>query len=454
MYDLIVIGGGPAGYHAAYLAGRAGLKTLLMEKNEVGGVCLNEGCIPTKTLAYSAKLKDGAENGKRYGVIAETVKLDHKAVLARKNKVVKVLVSGVKAQLKAAGVETISGEAYIVGKDDGFSVRCGSQQADAKRLLIATGSAAVTPPIPGLKEALSSGFAITSKEALELQSVPERLVVIGGGVVGLELAGYFASAGADVSVIEMLETIGGGLSADIANILKRNLEKRMRVYTGRRVTDINADSVTFEDASGIKQAQRGLVLVCAGRRAAAEGLGLENIGVRVEKGAVLTDASMRTNVTGLWAAGDVNGKSMLAHTAYREAEVAVHDMLGIEDAMDYSAVPGVIFTNPEVAWVGETELSAAAKGISVTAKTVSMRFSGRYVAENEGGDGIAKLVCDESGRILGFDMIANHASEIIYGAGMMVAQGMTLEQVTHTVFPHPTVSEIIKECAFQAGERE
>ncbi len=453
MYDLIVIGGGPAGYRAAEMAGAGGLRVLLAEKREVGGVCLNEGCIPTKTLLYSAKIKDNAAHGEKYGVLAESVKLDHKAVLARKNKVVKTLVSGVRAQLRSAGVTIVQGEAQVLKRGEGFDVKCGEDVHIGQRLLIAAGSVPVVPPIPGLKESLESGFALTSREILDLDVVPQRLAVIGGGVIGLEMASYFASAGSEVTVVEMLESIGGPIDADIAKLLKKNLEKKgITFLLGCRVTEVGSGVLKAQDAAGIKEIGCDAVLLSAGRRAASEGLGLNNIGVLSEKGAVMTDERMRTNIPGVYAAGDINGKSMLAHTAYREAEVAVNDMLGKADGMDYRAVPGVIYTSPEVAGAGETEESAKAKGVAYQSTTVSMRFSGRYLAENEGGDGIAKIITDGRGRIAGFHMIGSYASEIIYGASMMIGREMTPAQVQKMIFPHPTVSEIIKECVFQTGE--
>ncbi len=451
MFDLIVIGGGPAGYRAAERAGEEGLKTLLIEKREVGGVCLNEGCIPTKTYLYSAKLKDGAEHGEKYGVHVKDILLDHRQVLARKNKVVRTLVSGVKAQLKQAGVTIVAGDATISGRSEGFEVQCGGSMYDGKRLLIATGSVPIVPPIPGLKETLADGRAVTNREILDLETVPGRLAIIGGGVIGLEMASYYASAGSDVTVIEMLDSIGGGIDADIADILKKNLEKKgVRFLLGCKVTSVQGNAVSAEDKSGSKQIESDLVLLSAGRKAWTEHLGLESIGVLTERGAVITDEKMKTNIPGVYAAGDVNGCSMLAHTAYREAEVAVNTMLGKPDSMNYAAVPGVIYTTPEVAGVGETEASAKAKGLDVAVKTLTMRYSGRYVAENENGDGIAKILVDKKyGRIVGFHMIGSYASEMIYGACMMVEREMTPGQLKKTIFPHPTVSEIIKESIFQ-----
>ena len=452
MYDLIVIGGGPAGYHAAGEAGHKGLKTLLAEKREVGGVCLNEGCIPTKTLLYSAKIKDNAAAGQKYGVIANDITLDHQQVLQRKRKTVAALVGGVKAQLKSAGVDTVAATATILGKSkDGFEVECGNNVYMAKHLLIATGSEPIAPPVPGLEKALKSGFAVTNRQILDLEQIPERLTVIGGGVIGLEMASYFASAGSAVTVVEMMGQIGGPIDADISKLLKNRLEKKgIRFMLECRAAEIKQDSVVYENQDGRDEVKADLVLLSVGRRASTNGLGLENIGVQVERGSIVTDEWMQTNVPGVYAAGDVNGKSMLAHTAYREADAAINNMTAQPDRMSYRAIPGVIYTNPEVAGTGETVRSAVDKGMDFSEKTLTMRYSGRYVAENEGGDGIVKMLIDNRyHRIIGLHMIGSYASEIIYGACMMIEQEMTIEAIKKTVFPHPTVCEVIKEMVFQ-----
>jgi dihydrolipoamide dehydrogenase len=453
VYDLIVIGGGPAGYLGAERAGHAGLNTLVFEQRSFGGVCLNEGCIPTKTLLYAAKLKDGAAHGEAFGVRVTDAKLDQAAVIARKNKVVKTLVSGVEATLKGAHVTTVKAAARIIGKtDEGFTVTDGSETYVGKRLLIATGSAPAVPPIPGLKEGLDRGFVLTSREILDLTEVPRRLVVIGGGVIGLEMANYFNSAGSDVTVIEMLSTIGGAIDADIAEILKRNLTKKgIKFQLGCRVTGISGSKVEYTDAQGnAAAAEADMVLLSIGRRPISEGIGLETIGVLTERGAIKTSETMQTNVPNVYAAGDVNGYSMLAHTAYREAEVAVNHMTDKKDKMRYNAIPAVIYTSPEVAGVGLTEAAAREKGLDVTVKSLSMNYSGRYLAENERGDGIIKIVVDNKWhKLVGVHMIGSYASEIIYSAGLMIEKEMTIEEIKQLVFPHPTVCEALREAIFQ-----
>lgn len=452
-YDLIVLGGGPAGYLGAERAGAAGLSVLCIEKGSVGGVCLNEGCIPTKTLLYSAKLYDGAKHGEKYGVSAQGLAVDHAKVVARKNKVVKLLVGGVKAALKQNGVTLIEGEGRVEGRDEnGFRVSVNGGTHTAGKLLIATGSAPAVPPIPGLKEGMERGFVLTNREILALTEAPERLVVIGGGVIGLEMASYFNSIGSAVTVVEMLDHIAGENDAELTALLQKNYEKKgVRFILSARVTELAEGGVCYEKDGEACRVDADKVLLSIGRRANTAGLGLETIGVELARGAVVTDLHMRTNVPGVYAAGDVNGKSMLAHTAYREAEVAVNDMLGIADEMRYGAVPSVVYTNPELASVGETEATAKRNGLDVTTVKLPMRFSGRYLAENEGGDGIAKLVVERgSQRVVGMQALANYASEFISTAAVFVETGMTLAQVKKIIFPHPTVGEIIREAAWQA----
>ncbi|MEG0357113.1 MAG: dihydrolipoyl dehydrogenase [Christensenellaceae bacterium] len=453
VYDLVVLGGGPAGYLACERAAHAGLKTVLIEKRNVGGVCLNEGCIPSKTLLYAAKLKDGAQHGDKYGVTgAENVGLDHKAVVTRKNKVVKQLTGGIAATLKGLGVEWIRAEGKIKGRGkDGYEVESQGVVYAGKRLLIATGSEASMPPIDGLKDQYEKGFALTNREILDMETVPKKLVVIGGGVIGLEMASYFNSAGSEVTVIEMLEQIGGPIDIDIAKLLKKAYEKKGITFKmGCKVVKIEAGAVVYEEKGQVQKAVADKALISIGRRANTQGIGLETIGILTERGAVKTDEYMKTNMPEVYAAGDVNGKSMLAHTAYREAEVAVNNMLGNRDKMKYNAIPGVIYTNPEVAGVGETEQSAKEKGLDVTVKSITMKYSGRYVAENEGGDGICKIIVDNKwNKLIGVHMITNYASEIIWGADALIAKEITIDEIKKMVFPHPTVCEIIREAVWQ-----
>ena len=454
-YDLIIIGGGPAGYLAAERAGKAGMKVALCEERSLGGVCLNEGCIPTKTLLYSAKLYDGAAKGQRYGVTAPDIKIDHATVVRRKDKVVKTLVAGVKSAMKASNVTVVEARAVITGKTaEGFTVQAGDQELTGGSLLIATGSSPAVPPIPGLKEGLERGFVLTSREILDLKEAPGQLVVIGGGVIGLGLASYFCCVGARGAVVGVLDHIAGENDQELVGLLKADLEKRgIAFHLNAKVTAIEEKGVRFEQGGESKLLEADSVLLSIGRRANTANLGLDSIHVATERGAIPVDDRMRANQPGVYAAGDVTGFSMLAHTAYREAEVAVNDMLGRQDRMRYDAVPAVLYTSPELASVGETEQSAAQKGLPFKVVKLPMRFSGRYLAENEGGNGIMKLVVNTNTRqVLGMQALSNYASEFIVQAAAFIELGLTLEQIQKIIFPHPTVSEIIREAVFAYEE--
>jgi len=456
MYDLAIIGGGPGGYTAAERVGAAGLSVVLFEKNELGGVCLNEGCIPTKTLLYSAKVFDYARHADLYGVSVEGASFDYSKILKRKTKVVRKLVGGVKLKMKNSGVTVVGGEAVIAGPvAGGFVVSCGGTEYVASRLLICTGSEAVVPPIPGIKEA--GDVIVTNREILALEEPPAELVVIGGGVIGMEFASFFNSIGSKVTVIEMMPKILGPMDSEISELLQKQYAKKgVEFRLGCKVTGIEGDTVVYEDPEGnVCRVHGDKILVSVGRRARLEGYGLETLGVSLaltpagRPYGIKVDDRMRTDVPGVYAAGDVTGFSLLAHTAVREAEVAVNDILGRDDKMSYKAIPGVVYTNPEVAGVGLTQDEAARKGIDVTVLKLPMAYSGRFVAENERGEGLCKiLVCPSSHEVLGVHMLGNPSSEMIHSACIAIEQGMTVEQLKEVVFPHPTVSEIIKETVF------
>jgi len=444
MYDLIIIGGGPGGYMAAERAGHAGRKVLLIEKQTLGGVCLNEGCIPSKTLLHSAKVYDYALHGKDYGVAATNPVLDHKFVIERKNKVVETLVGGVKALMKANKVTVVYGEAFI---EDSTHVKVGNEVYCGSRLIIATGSVPVIPPIDGVAEGFEKGFVLTSREMLDLEKVPKNLVVVGGGVVGLEMASYYNSAGSKVTVIEMLPKIAGTMDTGISELLLKSYQiKGVAFLLNTKVTSVTKNSVVYD--GGVIKADK--VLLSIGRKPLIEGFGLENLGLVIEKGAIKTDSHGLTSLPNVYAVGDVNGKYMLAHAAYREAEVAVSHILGKNDVMRYNAVPSVIYTSPEVAGVGETEESAEASGIDYAAVTVPMVYSGRYIAENAATDGICKVVINKKHRtVIGVHLYGSYASEIILSACIMIEMQMRIEDVQKVIFPHPTVSEIIREAVFR-----
>ena len=450
--DLIVIGGGPGGYLAAERAGHAGLKTMVFEKRAFGGVCLNEGCVPSKTFLNSAKVFDYANHAEKYGVKVEgKTAVDQKFVVERKNGVVKMLVSGVEGQLKRNKVIMKKAEAVIEGKtDEGIVIKSGEEKFIAKRLIIATGSMPVVPPIPGLRENLETGVVMTNREVLDLTEIPEKLVVIGGGVIGLEMASYFSSVGSKVTVVEMLGKIAGPTENEISAILQKTLEKKgVEFKLGAKVTGVEKDGVIYEKDGKTEKVAADKILCSIGRRAVTQGIGLENIGVNLERGAIVTDDQMRTNVANVYAVGDVNGKIMLAHTAYREAEVAVNTILGKKDRMRYNVIPSVIYTNPEVGSVGETEESAKQKGLDVKCVSIPLTYSGRYIAENTDLNGICKLVINKkTNTLIGAHVIGSYSGEYIVAVSAMIDLEVDIENIKKLVFPHPTVCEIVREAIF------
>jgi len=455
-YDLLILGGGPAGYFAAERATEAGFRTLLLEERNLGGVCLNEGCIPTKCLLHAAKIATSALYGEELGIYAENLWFDHATTLARKNKVVQKLTSGVASSLKQRKVDAIRTHAVIKKKTDkNFALEVNGEIYEGARLLVCTGSEPIVPPLTGLNKSLESGFVITSREILDIEDVPKKLVIVGGGVIGLELANYFAVAGAEVTVVEMLPEVGGVIDADIAKTLRTSLEKLgIRFLLSTKAEWFDQGKVNVRSENGAETIIADKALLCIGRKPKISGAGFEELGIYTENGAVVTDARMRTNVPGVWAAGDVNGKMMLAHTAYREAAVAVNDMAGIADAMRYDAIPQIVYTSPEAACVGETEASARSKGYIFDKSVLPLQYSGRYVSENMEGDGFMKMLTERrTGRIIGFHIVGSYASEIVLSAAIMIGAKWTAEAALKIVYPHPTVGEILRDALIDLTER-
>jgi len=434
---------------AAERAGHKGLNVVLFEKNKMGGVCLNEGCIPTKTLLYSAKTYENALHGDKYGVYGDNIRFDFSKIAARKDKVVRKLVAGVESKMKLHHVTVVKGEAMIQGRSPkGVEVTCNGETYLGANLLICTGSEAFVPPIPGIAEA--GDIILTNREILALKEQPASMVIIGGGVIGMEFASFYNSLGTQVTVVEMLPEILGGLDFEISAMLRDIYTKKGITYhLNAKVVKVEGNKVIFEKDGASESVEGEKILVSVGRRAVTKGFGLENLSVELNRGGIKVDEKMRTNVPGVFAAGDVTGFSLLAHTASREGEVVVNNLTGRPDVMRYDAIPGVVYTNPEVAGVGLTEEAAKAKGIAFKVAKLPMAYAGRFVAENEGGSGLCKVLIGEKyGEVLGVHMLGNPCSEMIYGACMAIEQEMTLAEMQEVVFPHPTVSEIFKETIF------
>lgn len=443
-YDVAIIGGGPAGYSAAERAAKGGLSTVLFEKNALGGVCLNEGCVPTKTLLYSAKTYDNIRHAAKYAVKAENPSFDLGKIIARKNKVVKKLTAGIRMKMTEAGVVMINAEALIEGRaaDDTLTIAAGEERYEAANLLICTGSETVIPPIPGLAETAYW----TSREALQSKELPASLVVIGGGVIGMEFASFFNSLGVEVHVVEMLDKILGPMDRELSEMLQAEYAKRgVKFYLGHKVTGVHGTEVSVEKDGQSFTISGEKVLLSVGRRPVTKGFGLESLSLEPYRNGVKVNEFMQTSQPNVYACGDITAFSLLAHTAVSEAEVAIDHILGKAHAMSYRAIPGVVYTNPEIAGVGRTEEELQAAGVAYTVKKIPMAFSGRFVAENEMGNGVCKMILAEDGTLIGAHMLGNPASELIVIAGIAIEQGMKAEQLTHFVFPHPTVGEILKE---------
>ena len=399
-YQIAIIGGGPAGYTAAETAGKAGLSVVLFEKQSLGGVCLNEGCIPTKTLLYSAKTYDSARHASKYAVSVPEVSFDLSKIVARKQKVVRKLVLGVKGKLVANNVTVVNGEASIADKNH---VLCGGETYECDNLLLCPGSETFSPPSPGV----DTVPYWTHREALDNKELPKSLAVIGGGVIGMEFASFFNSLGVEVTVIEMLDEILGGMDKELSAMLRAEYTKRgIKFMLDTKVVSLSGNvledgqaqvQVNYENAGGADSVVAERFLMSVGRRPVTKGFGLENLGLeKTERGNIWVDGQMRTSVPGVYACGDLTGFSLLAHTAVREAEVAVHAVLGKEDCMSYKAVPGVVYTNPEIAGVGDTEETLRKKGIPYRTIKLPMAYSGRFVAENEGVNCMCKLLIAEN----------------------------------------------------------
>lgn len=443
-YDVAIIGGGPAGYTAAEKAAKGGLSTVLFEKNALGGVCLNEGCVPTKTLLYSAKTYDQIKHASKYAVSAENPTFDYPKIIARKNKVVKKLTAGIRMKMKESGVEVVAGEAIIQGKtaEGDLLIQCGEQVYEAKNLLVCTGSESVIPPISGVNET----EYWTSREALQSKELPASLIIIGGGVIGMEFASFFNSMGTEVLVVEMLDKILGPMDKELSDMLQAEYAKRgVKFYLGHKVTGIHGSEVTVEKDGESFTLHGEKVLLSVGRRPITKGFGLETLALEPFRNGIKVNEYMQTSLPNVYACGDITAFSLLAHTAVSEAEVAIDHILGKSRAMSYKAIPGVVYTNPEIAGVGKTEEELKASGTPYQVKKIPMAFSGRFVAENEMGNGVCKLILAEDGTLIGAHLLGNPASELIVIAGIAIEKGMKAEEIKSFVFPHPTVGEIIKE---------
>jgi dihydrolipoamide dehydrogenase len=452
MYDVIIIGGGPAGYLAAERLGHNGKKVLLVEKRYLGGTCLNVGCIPTKTLLNSAKHYLHAKEAGQFGVHAENVVFRFDEMMAWKEKVVQTLRAGVAASVKKYKVETIEGTGILSVNGAARAVKIAEtgDVHEAKAVLVAAGSVPAIPPIPGVKD---NPKVLDSTGLLSVKEAPSKLCVIGGGVIGVEFASLFSALGSRVSVVEMLDEIIPPMDKDHAPLMRKSLTG-VDFHLGCKVARIEGGTVFYTDKNGKEEsAAADLVLMAAGRRAELSSWGAGEAGLDVTPKGVSVDDRLRTSVSGVWAAGDVNGRSMLAHSAYRMAEVAVNDICAFLDGnespdfMRYNAIPWVVYSIPEASGIGLTEQEALKSGIEIKKAAASMLLAGRFIAENgvKAPGNVKVIAAAKTGVILGVHILGPYASEMIWGAASLIENEMRVCDVREMVFPHPSVSEVIRE---------
>ena len=468
MYDVIIIGAGPGGYLAAERLGHAKKKVLLVEAQYLGGTCLNMGCIPAKTLLNSAKQYIHALEAEKFGLTVKEVSFNWGDIQRWKNEVIEKLRSGVAAQMKRFAVDVAAGKGEILSPPRGGvpgKVRVtlnagGTEEHEGRTILVSTGSVPVLPPIPGAGD---NPTVVDSTGLLSAEKAPQRLAVIGGGVIGVEFASLFSALGSEVKVIEMMDEIIPFMDREQASLLRRAMRPGQKpgveFNLGCKVERIEGDCVVFTPKTGVvEKVEADLILMAVGRRPVLTGWGAEAAGLDLGPKGVVVDDRMRTNVPGVWAAGDVTGRSLLAHSAYRMAEVAVADILAHLDdkpaaanRMRYNAVPWAVYGIPEAAGVGITGQEAEAGGIAVRTASVPMRVSGRFVAENTfAGQGSVKVIADAlSGRILGIHAVGPYSPEFIWGGAALIEQELRIEDVKQLIFPHPTVSELIRDAVWE-----
>lgn len=444
MYDVIILGAGPGGYVAAERAGEKGMSVLLIEKAKVGGVCLNEGCIPTKTLLNSAKHYSHALDSTMFGVHSESASFNIEEAQIWKNKVVETNRKGILYLMDKYSVDVVYGSGVF--NEDG-SVQVDDKVYNGKDIIIATGSSPFIPPIPGA----DSETVFDSTDLLEITKLPSSLVVIGGGVIGLEFASFFSMLGVKVDIIEMMDEIAPFMEADFAKSMRRAM-KKVKFHLGAKVESIVGNKVNYTRKGKELEIEAEIILMAVGRKPNLSGIGLEKLGIEMSRTGITVNEKMITSRPGFYAIGDVIGKSLFAHSASRMAEVVVNTIRGDEDSLDYDIVPWAVYTHPEAASCGLTEAEALKRGINIKTATLQMRISARYFAENGMTPGLCKVVVDgDSDKILGIHLLGSPCSEMIFGAALMMQSGMTTLDIKHTIFPHPSVSEVIRETVLAIG---
>jgi len=445
-YDAIVIGGGPGGYPAAIRLGQLKQKVICVEMAEWGGVCLNWGCIPSKALISASHQFEHAQHGASIGVKVSGVELDVNQLQDWKDGIVKKLTGGVRTLLRANGAEMLAGRAVITGPNsvEVTTPEGTKEQLEAKNIVIATG--ATTIEIPTFK--FDGKQIIGAKEAVSLRQIPRRMLIIGGGIIGLELGGVYQKFGTEITVLEALPQILTGTDPDIAAVVEKRYTKRgAKIFKNARALGYEraADgslNVRAEIAGKVETFATDVVLVAVGMRPNARGLGCEQVGVQInERGFIVTDKVGRTSVPSIFAIGDVSGGPLLAHKATKEGEIAAEVIAGHKAEKDWVSMPGAVFTDPEVATVGLGEAEARAKGIDILVGKMPFAASGRAMAVRD-TDGFVKVVADKkTHQILGWGIVGPSATDLISEATLSLEMAAVLEDVALTIHPHPTLGE-------------
>lgn len=453
---LVVIGGGPGGYVAAIRGAQLGAEVTLIEKEKLGGTCLNVGCIPTKVLLHSSELLNEVKEAKALGIeVNEEVKVNWPQLQNRKNTVVNTLVSGVSSLLEHNKVKVINGTAAFEGKS---SIKVTKDQGESENIqfdnvIISSGSVPFIPPIDGRE----LEGVIDSTGALSLDSIPKSMVIIGGGVIGIEFANIFNSLGCKVTVIEMLPFILPPVDREISEILKEKLKKDgTDIYNNCKVTKIENNNenlkVSFEEDNSKLNIEAQKVLIAVGRRANISNLNLESTGVSIEKGYISVNDNMETNIKGIYAIGDCTGKNMLAHVASDQGVIAVENIMGENKKMDYKTVPACVYTKPELASVGLTEEQAKEKGIDYKVGKFPLIANGKSLIMND-TEGLIKIIADKKyEEVLGVHILGLRATDLITEAALALRLEATLEEIITTVHAHPTIGEAMKEAALAVNK--
>lgn len=449
MFDVVIVGGGPGGYRAAKLLGNDGYSVALIEKDLLGGVCLNQGCIPFKTYLHTASVIQSINTCFSEKIFNNLdVGFNQESLLRKKEKVIKALRQGLANGLSNKGVVLVQGEAHFICRQSGTYVfDVDGDRIEGKKIIIATGS--TEKELPEIDVSGNTVKLITSKNMLEMQEVPESIVIIGAGAIGLEAACYFNNVGSKVSVVEASHHIGTDMDCDIAeNFVKILGKKGISIKTGARYIGVSGDIVEIENSNGnIERIQSDYLMFAIGRKPNIDIYMLDALGIEYDKNGISVDDRCRTSDYNVFACGDVTGKIMLAHTATYQAKVIEDTINGIDSRVEYSIIPKVIYTNPEVLSVGVNEQECKHSGVSYQSEILPMTYSGKYFSDY-GKDGAkAKIIINDQRQVIGFHMIGNTASELSLFAEVMIKEKMTIDSVSRLVYAHPTYSEIIGELA-------